>query len=69
MRNKKSTDTKIKKNDNNVNGKAVITTGDERTEVSMSPSISHNYIIGVDAHDDVIWLATSNGVSRGELLK
>jgi len=57
------------RNDNNVNGKAVITTGDERTEVSMSPSISHNYIIGVDAHDDVIWLATSNGVSRGELLK
>jgi len=57
------------KNENSVNGKAVITNGDETTELSMSPSISHNYIIGVDAHEDVIWLATSNGVSRGELLK
>lgn len=57
------------KNDTNKNGKAIITEGDEKTELAMSPSISHNFIMGVDVKDDVIWIATSKGVSRGELLK
>ena len=56
------------KNDNSYDGEAIITTGSEKKKLSLSPSISHNYIIGVDAKDDVIWLATSDGVSRGELL-
>ena len=58
-----------KKNDNNNNGKVIITKGIEKTELTMSSSISHNYILGVDAKDDIIWLATSKGVSRGELMK
>lgn len=57
------------KNDSNINGKASITKGDKKTELAMSPSISHNYILGVDVKDDVIWVATSKGVSRGELQK
>ena len=57
------------KNDINKNGKATITTGDKKTELIMSPSIAHNYVLGVDVKDNVIWLATSKGVSRGELLK
>ena len=56
------------KNKNNVNGKATITKGGSATEVGMSPSISHNYILGVDLKDDVIWVATSEGVSRGTIL-
>ncbi len=57
------------KNDTNKNGKAIIINGAEKKELSMSPSISHNFTIGVDVKDDVIWVATSKGVSRGELLK
>ena len=58
-----------KKDDNSPNGKAIITTGPEKKEIQLSPSISHNFIIGVDAKDDVLWVATSSGVSRGELLR
>jgi len=57
------------KNETNKNGKAIMTQGDKKTELTMTPSISHNFVIGVDIKDDVIWLATSKGVSRGELLK
>lgn len=57
------------KDENSKNGKAVITNGKEKKEVLMSPSISHNFIIGVDEEDDVLWVATSKGISRGERLK
>jgi hypothetical protein len=58
-----------KKDENSENGKAIITSGTEKKEIPLSPSISHNFIIGVDAQDDVLWVATSKGVSRGELLR
>ena len=57
-----------KKFDNSRDGKAIITQGDIKEEVALSPSISHNFIIGVDAEDDVLWVATAEGVSRGEVL-
>ncbi len=58
-----------KKADNSVNGKAILTTGAEKTsEVKLSPSIAHNYIIGVDAEGNKLWVATSKGVSCGELI-
>ncbi len=41
-------------------------TGKSVKEVPLSPSIAQNFIIGVDAEDDVLWVATSKGVSRGE---
>lgn len=58
-----------KKDDNSESGKAIITNGNEKKEIPLSPSISHNFIIGVDAQDDVLWVATSKGVSRGELIR
>jgi ligand-binding sensor domain-containing protein len=67
-----------KKNDNDNNGKAIIsnfsrdddkTTDKTTREIPMSPSIAHNFIIGVDADKDVLWVATEKGVSRGELMK
>lgn len=58
-----------KKNDSGENGKAIITNGKERTEVLQNPSISHNFIIGVDANTEEVWAATSHGVCRGELIK
>jgi ligand-binding sensor domain-containing protein len=58
-----------KKNENNENGVAIITNGKEKKEIQLSPSIAHNFIIGVDEEDGVLWVATSKGVSRGEILK
>ncbi|HLN54363.1 MAG TPA: hypothetical protein VK207_00140 [Bacteroidales bacterium] len=58
-----------KKNEGNSNGMAIITSGKDRKEVPLSPSISHNFIIGVDADKDQLWVATSQGVCRGELMK
>ena len=58
-----------KKNDNSTSGIAIVTTGGVKKEIPQNPSIAHNFIIGVDGQDDVIWVATSKGVSRGEKLK
>ena len=67
-----------KKNDGDSNGKAIITNygrDDDSNanksvkEIPLSPSIAHNFIIGVDADKDVLWVATEKGISRGELLK
>ena len=67
-----------KKNDNDSNGKAIVSNfsrDDDKIpvkttkDIPMSPSIAHNFIIGVDADKDVLWVATEHGVSRGELLK
>lgn len=57
------------KNDLNNAGKTIIIKGNEKIASATSPSISHNFTLGVDVKDNVIWLATSKGVSRGELLK
>jgi hypothetical protein len=58
-----------KKFDNSTDGKAIVKNGNTLVkEVPLSPSISHNFIIGVDEEDGVLWVATSKGVSRGELL-
>jgi hypothetical protein len=67
-----------KKNDNNNDGKAIIknygrnddsTANKSTREILLSPSIGHNFIIGVDADKEFLWVATEKGVSRGELLK
>jgi hypothetical protein len=59
-----------KKNDTDENGKALVIRGTEVVkEIPLMPSISHNFIIGADAEDGILWLATSKGVCRGELLK
>jgi len=50
-------------------GKAIIIEGTKKTELAMTPSISHNFVLGVDVDNQIIWIATSNGVSRGKLLK
>ncbi len=57
------------RNENNLNGKATIMKGGSKTEMNLSPSISHNYVLGVDLKDDMIWIATSDGLSRGQVLK
>ncbi len=56
------------KNKNDVNGRAIILKGASKKEIALTPSISHNYVLGVDLKDDMIWIATSEGLSRGQLI-
>jgi ligand-binding sensor domain-containing protein len=67
-----------KKNTNNSDGLTIIknfSRNDDKVankitkEIPASPSIAHNFIIGVDCDDQFLWVATEGGVSRGELLK
>ncbi len=59
-----------KNDENNKNGKALIMEGIKvLEEIPLSPGLSHNFVIGCDAEDDVLWLATSKGVSRGERIR
>jgi len=57
------------KNKNSGAGKILITNGDKTKEMTSPTSIAHEFVIGVDFQDDVVWVATSKGVSRGERLK
>ncbi|MFK5889128.1 MAG: hypothetical protein QM486_00175 [Flavobacteriaceae bacterium] len=50
-------------------GKATLTNGTKKTNLAMNSSISHNFVLGVDVKDTIIWVATSKGISRGELIK
>jgi hypothetical protein len=57
-----------KKDENGISGKAIITHGKDVKnikELRQTPSISHSFIIGVDAKGDDVWVATSKGVSHG----
>jgi len=57
------------KNENDYNGKVTITKGNKKTSTASTPSISNNFVLSVDVKDGIIWIATSKGISRGELLK
>jgi hypothetical protein len=48
---------------------AIITSGSEKKEVALSPSIAHSFVINADAEGDVLWVATSKGLSRGEVIR
>lgn len=58
-----------KRNENNEDGVAIITSGSQRKEIKQSPSIAHSFIINAEAKGDVLWVATSKGLSRGEVLR
>jgi ligand-binding sensor domain-containing protein len=57
------------KNENNQNGSASFSGESGSKTMDLSPSISHNYVLGVAVNENEIWVATSSGVCRGELQK
>ncbi len=64
------------RNENGQGGKVFITNGPKLTEegvkttqYTVPTSITHNFVIGVDADENQVWVATSHGVSRGERIK
>lgn len=58
-----------KRNENDKNGVVIITNGTQKKEIIQSPSLAHSFIINADGEGDVIWLATSKGISRGEVIR
>ena len=58
----------IPKNKEGNKGKITLIQNDVSSEISIGPSVSHNYILGVDVKDDFIWVATSDGLSCGEIV-
>lgn len=46
--------------------KGLSTTNGETWATYVNPEIAHSYVLGVDISDDMIWVATSDGLSRGE---
>ncbi len=53
----------------NKSGNVIIDGNSERERIlKATKSISHNFTIGVDFKDDEIWVATSKGLSRGEVV-
>jgi hypothetical protein len=59
-----------KRNENDNNGVAIISSGkDVKKVIPMSPCIAHSFVINAEAKGDVVWVATSDGLSRGEVLR
>jgi hypothetical protein len=58
-----------KRNEHDENGVAIITSGKDQKVIPMSPCIAHSFVINAEAKGDVVWVATSDGLSRGEVLR
>ena len=60
------------RNENKPGGNVLVTNGPKLTDgvkttkYAVPTSLSHNFVIGVDANDKEVWIATSHGVSHGE---
>ena len=54
-----------KRNESGNGGTVIIVNGDKEKSIKATTSIAHNFVLGVDFSDDVIWIATSEGISRG----
>ncbi len=54
-----------RKYENGNGGEIIYREGDKITKEKVTTSICNNFVLGVDFQDDVIWVATSKGVSRG----
>ncbi len=49
------------------NGITTITIGDQERQIVTETSISHGFIWNMDARDDVVWVATSMGLSMARI--
>ena len=47
-------------------GEVIITEGENKKTLITNESISNNYIWGMDYQDDVVWVASAKGLSKGE---
>jgi ligand-binding sensor domain-containing protein len=47
-------------------GEVIITGKNKKETIYTNTTISHNFIWGMDVQDNVVWLATARGLSRGK---
>ena len=47
-------------------GEVIITKGENKKTIITNSTISHNFIWGMDVQDDIIWIASAKGLSKGE---
>jgi len=47
-------------------GEVIITKGETKKTIITNSTISHNFIWGMDLQDNIIWIASAKGLSRGE---
>ncbi len=58
-----------RKNETGSGGEIIYREGDKTRKEKVATSLCNNFVLGVDFQDDVIWVATSKGVSRGTARK
>jgi ligand-binding sensor domain-containing protein len=51
---------------NSKKGEVIITEGDNKKTLITNESISNNFIWGMDYQDDVVWVASAKGLSKGK---
>jgi len=51
---------------NSKKGEVIITEGENKKTLITNESISNNFLWGMDYQDDIIWVASAKGLSRGE---
>ena len=47
-------------------GEVIITKGENKKTIITNSTISHNFIWGMDLQDDIVWIASAKGLSKGE---
>lgn len=57
-----------KKDEKGNGGKIEIRKGDEIKTMTSTSSIAHNFVLGIDYTETEIWVATANGLTKGERL-
>jgi ligand-binding sensor domain-containing protein len=53
------------RNETGSGGKIHFRKGNETKTITAANSIAHNFVLGADISDEVIWVATSDGLTRG----
>jgi len=51
---------------NSKKGEVIITEGENKRTLITDESISNNFIWGMDCQDDIVWVASAKGLSKGE---
>ena len=51
---------------NSTKGEVIITKGKNTKTLITNESMSNNFVWGMDYQDDVIWIASAKGLSKGE---
>lgn len=52
--------------ENSKKGEVIITQGENKKTIITNSTISHNFIWSMDFQDDIIWIASAKGLTKGE---